>query len=101
LLRLKKLDNIPKYGPEEWNLAVVVERQLHAEATLKDMSSAIQQLKASHDGTTVVVEPSSSDHLAIQCMVADLQPQLLSFNASINARLDQLSSLSLVGSTST
>jgi hypothetical protein len=37
------LDNIPKYGPEEINLAAVVERQLRTEIRVTDMAAAVEQ----------------------------------------------------------
>jgi hypothetical protein len=39
------LDNLPKFGPEEFNLAAVVEKQVRAEAAIKVMAVAIEQLQ--------------------------------------------------------
>ena len=39
-----KLDNLPKYGPEEINPAALVERQVRTEATVKDLAATVEQL---------------------------------------------------------
>ena len=36
-----QLDNLPKYGPEEMNLATVVEKQVAMETKLVDDSAAV------------------------------------------------------------
>ena len=86
--------NLPKFGPEEFNLAAVVDRQVRNDAAIKDMSAAIEQLNAVQAGSTVheAVDLSlSSCHELVKSMAADMQERMESFNASINARLDQLS----------
>lgn len=47
------LDNLPKFGREELNIAAVVDRQVHVEATVKDMSVAISQLMSHRDSGSV------------------------------------------------
>ena len=40
------LDSLPKFGPEELNLAAMVDRQVRAEFAIKDLTTTIQQLAA-------------------------------------------------------
>jgi hypothetical protein len=89
------LDNMPKFGPEEFNLAAVVDRQVRNEAAIKDMSAAIEQLNAVQAGSSVheTVDLTSTCHELVKSMAADLQVKMDSFSASINARLEQLSSV--------
>jgi hypothetical protein len=47
------LDNLPKFGPEELNIAPVLDRQVHVEATVKDTSVAISQLMSHRDSGSV------------------------------------------------
>ena len=54
------LDNLPKFGPEELNVAAVVDRQVRTEAAIQDISVKVHQLSATQtaadsmvaDGTT-------------------------------------------------
>ena len=41
-----KLDNIPKFGPEEVNVAHVIERQAHVETLLNNIATTVQQLSS-------------------------------------------------------
>jgi hypothetical protein len=84
-----KLDALPKFGPEELNVAAVVDRQVHTDATIKDLSDTVQQLVATQAGagsTTLV----SAAHHVIQSTVADMQQKLDSFASSVFARLNHL-----------
>jgi porphobilinogen deaminase len=47
------LKNLPKFGPEELNIAAVVDRQVLVEATVKDMAAAISQLTSHRDSGLV------------------------------------------------
>ena len=89
------LDNLPKFGPEEFNLAAVVDRQVRNEAAIKDMSAAIGQLNVVQAGSSVheAVDVTSTCHELVKSMAADLQVKMDSFSASINARLEHLSSV--------
>ena len=89
------LDNLPKFGPEEFNLAAVVDRQVRNEAAIKDMSAAIGQLNVVQADSSVheAVDLTSTCHELVKSMAADLQVKMDSFSASINVRLEQLSSV--------
>ena len=90
------LDNLPKFGPEKFNLAVVVDKQVRADAAIKDMSIAIEQLKTYPAGPfyhEAVDMSTASCHEMVKSLTADLQVKIESVNVSINARLDQLSNV--------
>ena len=94
------LDSLPKFGPKVLNLAAVVDRQVRADSAIKDLSTTIQQLAATHAGST---SPDLYAHCAIQAATADIQQKLDSFTTSVFARLDHLSAVctsSLSNSTS-
>lgn len=83
---------MPKYGPQEINLAVVVIRM---NATLKNLSASVEKM------TSPVRADSSSDvKQTIQSVALDLHMQLGVFNDAIGARLDHLNAVcaQLVGS---
>ena len=81
------LDNLPKYGPEEINVAQVVERQVRFESTLNDVAATVQSLSS---GKLAVEEEWTSN---IALAVSDLQRKLDGFSSSVNARKDQLSTV--------
>lgn len=81
------LDHLPKFGPEEINIASVVEKQLRTEATIKDLSSAIEQLAANRV-TTNVTDAALIEDTAHQ--LTGLQVKLESFSSSVFSRLDHL-----------
>lgn len=60
------LEILPKYGPEELNIAEVVERQVRVEQSIKEISSTQQS------------------------MISDLQNKLDSFATSVNTTLEKL-----------
>lgn len=83
------LQAMPKYGPEEINLAVVVDRQVRLDAAITDLSATVQTMASS---------PGSADspvavQQAIQSVARDLQQQLGAFSESIDARLEHLSAV--------
>jgi hypothetical protein len=84
------LDKLPKYGPEEMNLACVVDRQLRTEASVKDMAAAVEQLSAtmSRPVNTNGIDIESTFHLVDQ-----LQQKLDTFSSSVCDRLDHLNGL--------
>ena len=43
------LANIPKFGPEELNMAAVVDRQVRVESTIKDLSATVNEMMSSRD----------------------------------------------------
>ena len=42
------------FGPDEVNIAAVVDRQVGTEATLRDVSAAVQQLLIIHDQSDAI-----------------------------------------------
>ena len=84
---------MPKFDPEEFNLATVVDRQVRADAAIKDISAAIDHLTSTQAGS--VVSPAfdstgQSVEMAKQ-LIVDVQQKMDSFYASVNVRLDHLS----------
>ena len=82
------LDNLPKFGPEELNLAAVVDRQMRTEATVSDMAATIDQLK-----TMKVSAAVTADSDATSRQVNELQQKLELFSSSVCARLDHLNAV--------
>ena len=82
------LDNLPKFGPEELNLAAVVDRQLRTEATVTDMAVAIDNMKM-----TQVNSVTLADSDATSRQVIELQQRLEAFSSSVCARLDHLNAV--------
>jgi hypothetical protein len=83
------LQSMPKYGPEEINLAVVVNRQVQTDIAIATLSASVEQLTRRSppaDSTPAV------QHL-IQSVTIDMQQQLGAFNDAIGARLDHLHSV--------
>jgi hypothetical protein len=60
------LDNIPKYGPEEINLASIVERQLRTEATVTDMTAAVEQIAANRLATACTPDLEATTRLVVE-----------------------------------
>lgn len=79
------LDNLPKFGPEEINLAAVVERQLRTEATVTNMVAAVEQLATNRTSAVGCADIDATSRL-----VAELQQKLETFSSSVGARLDHL-----------
>ena len=84
-----KLANIPKFGPEEINVAFVVERQARVESAMNDIRVTVQALSSAQEAATGDVAASSaSNH--VQPAMTDLHHRFDEFSSSVNARLDQL-----------
>jgi hypothetical protein len=82
-------DNLPKFGPEELNIAAVVDRQVHTDATIRDMSVALNQLMLSRDC-------GSSDAGETAKQIAAIQSDVDGMNQSITslcARFDHLNNI--------
>ena len=84
------LDSLPKFGPEELNLAAVVDRQVRADSAIKDLTTTVQQLATTQASFS---SPDLSAQRAIQAATADIQQRLDSFATSVCARLDHLSAV--------
>jgi len=72
------LDNLPKFCPEELNLAAVVDRQLRTEATVSYLSATIDQLR-----TTQVTAVGLADIDATSRQMNELQQRLETFSLSV------------------
>jgi len=78
------LDNLPKFGPEEINIAAVVNRQARVEASVQDISSRVHEL-VTNQGRLLLTESDIKDMAAaIEQIVAnsasrdpDIAPPLL------------------------
>lgn len=90
------LDNFPKFGAEEINIAAVVERQVRVEASINDISLKVQELSStqrsgdqpSHDGPA-----QAQAHSTTQSLMSDMQNKLEVFSQSVTARLDHLNAV--------
>lgn len=85
-------DNLPKFGPEEINIAAVVDRQVRVEAAIQDISAKVHQLST----TQIAADNAVADGLAqlsIQSMVTNMQQKLDAFSQSVTARLDHLNTV--------
>ena len=86
------LDNLPKFGTEEFNMHTVVDKQVRTEAAIKQLS-AVQAGSSVHTTATSVDASTVSCHEMVKSMADDMQVKMETFSASINARLDQLNSV--------
>ena len=80
------LENLPKFGPEELNIAAVIDRQVLVEATVKDMSAAISQLTSHHDCGLVNAGETSKQVALVQTAMESLNQKF----DSLYARFDHL-----------
>jgi hypothetical protein len=80
------LQMMPKYGPEEINLAVVVDRQVQMDVAIANLSTSVEKLSRNS-------LPSDSSFVVQQSVANDIQQQLGAFNDAIGARLDHLTSV--------
>ena len=78
------LNEIPKFGPEEINLAVVVDRQVRMETVLQSLSDSMQRVTS---GTI------QSDATATAGQAADMQHQLDEFKNAITSLMDHLNAV--------
>lgn len=82
------MDNIPKFGPEELNVAAVVERQVRLEDNVAKLAANIEQLTPIMQKETSNIHEQSHDK--IQSMINDVQSKLEIFSKSVTERLDHL-----------
>lgn len=84
-----KLDRLPKYGPEETNIGVVVDRQVKMDLDIQNLTASIKQLSATsssaNDGTK-----DGALQQALQSISQHVDHRLEDFSSSIGARLDHL-----------
>ena len=85
------LDLLPKFGPEEINLAAIVDRQARTDAIVENMATTVQQLAAACTST----ETTSDNivHAAVRNSLADMHQKLDAFTVSMNARVDQFNTI--------
>lgn len=84
------IKRLPKYGPEEVNIAVVVDRQIRMEASIHNLSTAVQQM-ASSAGSV-----QSSDDVvrqAVDIVSTDVKRQMSDMRSETGARLDHLTAV--------
>lgn len=80
---------MPKCGPKEINLAVVVERQVQMDATISYLSTSVAK---------TISNPTRADSFSLaqqaaQSVAQDMKQQLGAFNDGVNRRLDHLSAV--------
>jgi len=76
------VDNLPKFGPEEFNLSTVGNRQVRADAAIKDISVALEYLTSTQAGLVVSAFVSSGSSLEMaKQLIVDVQQKMDSFCA--------------------
>jgi hypothetical protein len=80
-----RLDQLPKFGPEEVNLGVVVERQVKMDSAIQSLSASIHQL--SNNGSDSNDGPTQQ---AMRSLSQNVDLRLADFTSTISARLDHL-----------
>ena len=85
------LDALPKFGPEEINIAAVVDRQVRVEATVKDISTAVQQLTTNQGnaGTAAAAVATS----AVQSVIDELKLKFDALSTTVSSRIDHLNAV--------
>lgn len=96
------LGNIPKFGPEEINIAAVVDRQVRVDEAVQKLTTAVDTLSAKslQPETRDSLIPIISSNEGLESLIRDLQLKLDSFTSSVNARLDHLNSVCISKSNS-
>lgn len=79
------LDLLPKFGPEELNIAAIVDRQVRAEAMVDNLAAVVQQL--STDQHTVDL---SAPMMSVQSTIDDMKCKLEAFSQAVDSRLNHL-----------
>lgn len=77
---------VPKFGPEELNVAAVVDKQVRMETAIQTLSASVSLLTSAHGESC---EPRPDTH----SVSVELQQQMNDLNKSVNQRLDQLSAI--------
>ena len=84
------LDRLPKYAPEELNVAAVVERQQKLDATVEKLSNDVAFLKQSMDTDPTYSHATPS---VFETAMSDIQNRIDTFHAAVNSRIDYLNSI--------
>lgn len=95
------LDILPRFGPEEINIAAVVDRQARVESAINEMSESIKSFQSSNVHGEFNTAVSSINTDSVCTMISDVQVKLDSFVSSVNARLDKISTLQSITNTAT
>lgn len=80
---------MPKYGPEEFNLAAVVDRQLQLDGIITSLSASVTQIASN---PTLDVSNSHGQQV-LQSVACDLKQQLDAFSDGVSRRLDHLNAV--------
>lgn len=86
------LDRIPKYGPEEVNMAYIVERHATLDANIGRLTTELTELKQSI-GTSVAINGGSLIDQSFINLVSSLSDKFESFQSSVNSRIDSLNNI--------
>jgi hypothetical protein len=82
------LHHLPKFGPEEMNFAAIVDRQVHIETSIQNVSAAVEQLAMSRDSDRR--NDADVDSSDLQSKFVSTQQQFESFRSDVCGRFDQL-----------
>jgi len=85
-------DQMPKFGPEEINIGVVVDRQVHMQAAIQDLNASVQQI-VSGGGSLGGIASDVVVQKAVDSVSHGIEQKLSDFNSDINARLEHLSAV--------
>ena len=79
------LEVLPKFGPEEINVAAIVDRQVRVEATVDSLSAAVQLISANQPTADLSIPMTS-----MQNTIDDMQHKLEVFAQTVDSRLNHL-----------
>ena len=81
-------ERLPKYGPEEVNICAVVDKQIHTDSMLADLSTKIDSLSA--DRGSLIKSPDPVSDFDVNKITKVLGDQLQASTQSIQDQLTQL-----------
>lgn len=81
-------DRLPRYGPEELNVCAVVDKQVHTEATVRDLSAKVDALAAAAVGHNM-----SADSVLVDMIVRSVDQKIQDSSKTIDCQLQQLVSV--------
>ena len=87
------LENLPKYGPEELNVAAVVEKQAKMEVHLASIETSVERIAAMAGKPGIQSTVCDPQQQKLQTMVDEMSGKIAVLNSSVDARLDQLTAL--------
>lgn len=83
------LDNIPKYGPEELNVASVVDRHAKLDMNVNQLTDDLHQLKQS----MLTSDNCAGVQLTVQSALADMQDKFDQLHLNVCTRLDHFNTI--------